>query len=552
MTKTVKTNITLMLADNITMNNLSDLIEGFDKKRIIYPKNYEEGLENSPCIIYKRQGEYKKPDWAEKLKKTTGIDIADKLLNSLSQGASVLIPVTKNEKNYMFILNYATGHFSIKKTAINKYFGIYIAHKELVDGHASIKRGKSREISSNPVNIDRMFGKSINDENFNIIMEDNEVIREVTAYANNKKQFYHAMVGSYSSLNVTLNFDLADDEDYIPLERLKESLCKLIDIYDSVTEKDKKSLFKGLAPVEITEDMKKIISEKLLNNTNDFFFFEPETDINLAQIDHFRIGDVEYTEFDINKYAKTQNITYQNLEKAKVLILDDNGNELKEWNLLDCLYGEFEANGKVYFISHGELFDINKDKYEDIKETMNSIEDNSFMLSDEGVKRVNQSIQDYVSAGKEKIRREYCFNKELSSELSAELFDDADKHILVYDTQIEVCDVLLPKNKVFIHSKIRRGPDSLSHLFAQGLVSADAYTRTNKRYVKAVNSKISNEDKHLENEWEGSTVRYIILTNGKTEKKLPFFAKMHLNNIVNDLRSKKMEVKLSWEDRIMV
>ena len=60
MTKTVKTNITLMLADNITMNNLSDLIEGFDKKRIIYPENYEEGLENSPCIIYKRQGEYKK------------------------------------------------------------------------------------------------------------------------------------------------------------------------------------------------------------------------------------------------------------------------------------------------------------------------------------------------------------------------------------------------------------------------------------------------------------------------------------------------------------
>lgn len=84
------------------------------------------------------------------------------------------------------------------------------------------------------------------------------------------------------------------------------------------------------------------------------------------------------------------------------------------------------------------------------------------------------------------------------------------------------------------------------------MVSADAYTRTNKRYVNAVNSKISNKDKHLENEWEGSTVRYIILTNGKTEKKLPFFAKMHLNNIVNDLRSKKIEVKLSWEDRIIV
>ena len=70
-------------------------------------------------------------------------------------------------------------------------------------------------------------------------MEDNEVVREVTAYANSKDQFYHAMVGSYSSLNVTLNFNLADDEDCISLEKLKESLCKLIDIYDSVTEKIK-------------------------------------------------------------------------------------------------------------------------------------------------------------------------------------------------------------------------------------------------------------------------------------------------------------------------
>lgn len=552
MSKVVKTNVTLMLANDVTLRNLSDVIEEFDESKIIYPENYNTYLDNASCVIYRRQGNYKKPDWAEKLRKTTGIDIANKLLDTLSQGASVLIPVTRNNKNYMFILNYATGHFSIKKSVINKYFGIYIAHKELVDGRASIKRGKSREISSNPINKDRMFGASVDDENFNIMLKDNEVIREVTAYAKDKKQFYHGMVGSYSSLNVTLNYILDDEDENISLEQLKGSLCQLIDIYDSVTEEDKKKLFKGLSPVEMTNDMKDIISEKLSNNLSDFFFFEPDTDINLAQIDHFKIGDVESADFDIATYAKGQKLTYQKLESENVIILDDDGRELKKWNLLDCLYGEFEANGSVYFISHGELFDINRDKYNDIKANIAMVEDKTVLLSSVGVDRANKNIQNYIALGTKKVRREYCYNKEVSSELSAELFDNADKHIVVYDTQIEVCDVFIPQQKVFIHSKIRRGPDSLSHLFAQGLVSADTYAQIPERFVEAVNSKILDCTKHINENWRGSTVKYIILTSSNVEKRLPFFAQMQLNNVINDLRSKNFKVQLSWEDRINI
>lgn len=83
MSKIVKTNITLMLANDITIEKLDELIEGFDEREIIYPENYDINLENIPCIIYRRQGNYKKPDWAEKLKKTVGIDISDKLHNTL-------------------------------------------------------------------------------------------------------------------------------------------------------------------------------------------------------------------------------------------------------------------------------------------------------------------------------------------------------------------------------------------------------------------------------------------------------------------------------------
>ena len=542
-----------MLANDITFENISDLIEDFDIRKVIYPKQCQpNNITEQECLIYKRRGESKVPEWASRLYKTTGIDIKENLLNTVSQGASVLIPVSKNNKNYMFILNYSIGHFSIKKTAINKYFGIYIANKELVDGNAVIKRGKSREISTNPINKDRMFGQSIDDENFNLMLADNEVIREVTAYAK-EQNFYHSMVGSYSSLNITLNFDVSDDKDYISLKQLRDSLIKLIDIYDSVQIADKKKLFKGLAPVDMDDEIKNKITTQLNNNLDNFFFFEPETDINLAQIDKFKINDLEYEDFDIKKFAKDQNeLTYELLENSYVRIYDDNGIELKRWKLLDCLYGEFADNGTIYFISHGDLFDINKDKYEDIVNKVKSVQDDNFTLSQSKIDEANLEIEKSEQRQDKKIRREYYYNMKLSEELGGELFDNADKHIVIYETQIEVCDVLLPADKVFIHSKIRRGPESLSHLFTQGIVSAEAYTNSNTRFVDAVNSKIVNTSVQLDKNYKNSTIRYIILSAKKFKNELPFFVKMYHNNIINYLESRGFVVKLSWENRIKI
>ena len=51
-----------MMADNVTMQNLGDLIEDFDETKIIYPENYGSNLNNISCVVYRRQGNYKKPD----------------------------------------------------------------------------------------------------------------------------------------------------------------------------------------------------------------------------------------------------------------------------------------------------------------------------------------------------------------------------------------------------------------------------------------------------------------------------------------------------------
>lgn len=423
-------NLTLMLAEDVTMSNLKDLIKDFDSRNIIYPKGAAKKLNQVPCVVYKRKGPSQKPEWSERLKKM-GIDISEHLSDISSQGALLFIPVTKKSKNYMFILNYSTGHFSIKRSTLNKNFGIYIAQKELNENRAIIRRERSRGLATNPINIDRMLGHAIEDENFRLMLGTNEVIQEETIYANSNDLFYSSMIGSYNSLNISLNFNV--DTNYITIDQLKNSFEKLIDIYDSFGEEGKIRLSNGILPISI-ETMEKEISNQLKNNPQNFFFFEPEMDINLAADYYFKIGNNRYNELDINEYRENHELTYETLKEEVVIIYnrageeedEEEGRELKRWNLLDCLYGEFEYNGTIYFISQGKLYTINKDRYEDINNNILSIQDNDFALSKQGIQSVNDNIQ--ANVNNERIQREYYYNKQLSKELNGELFDQADPY----------------------------------------------------------------------------------------------------------------------------
>lgn len=115
-----------------------------------------------------------------------------------------------------------------------------------------------------------------------------------------------------------------------------------------------------------------------------------------------------------------------------------------------------------------------------------------------------------------------------------------------YD-KIEHCDLIRNKTD-FIHVKYYRSSSALSHLFAQGLLSAEAFAKDTS-YREKLNRKLPCNKKIDNPEERPDTgkykVVYAIATNKSIPSELPFFSKVTLKNALKTLRALGYAVELA-------
>lgn len=204
--------------------------------------------------------------------------------------------------------------------------------------------------------------------------------------------------------------------------------------------------------------------------------------------------------------------------------------DVDRWTVRSCLMAEVELGGDLYLHSDGTWFRINKDFAAGIDRVVSGIPRTSIELppyrdSDEGayisrVARANQTLaimhERTLSAGPGRDR-------------------------------IEMCD-LYGRGRVLIHIK-RYGPSSvLSHLFAQGLVSAqllsgDPDFRRLANVELPLSHRFSNPDNPI-NPREFEVAFGIVQTEGRVVR-LPFFTRVNLKSNVETLRALGYSVSLS-------
>jgi uncharacterized protein (TIGR04141 family) len=113
-------------------------------------------------------------------------------------------------------------------------------------------------------------------------------------------------------------------------------------------------------------------------------------------------------------------------------------------------------------------------------------------------------------------------------------------------SKIEVCD-LLSLQRIFIHVKAKTKSSTLSHLFAQGLNSAQAFRDLRFRGLAMANCPASHHQIFQgEPRTSDFTVTYAILTQapGDLRSALPFFSKQSLANAADLLRDMGYNVRL--------
>lgn len=202
------------------------------------------------------------------------------------------------------------------------------------------------------------------------------------------------------------------------------------------------------------------------------------------------------------------------------------------WPVYKCVHAEITVGDKTYLLNAGEWYRINEDFVATVDAAIARIPTNPLVVlpyqEGESEKEYNQRLAAAISG--------YCLDFELITYGGGK-------------SRVEFCDVYHPSGHI-IHVKRYGGSSVLSHLFAQGLVSATAFMsdhafrhEVNKRLPPQ--AQITNpEERPNPADYE---VAFVIASRSALalSSSLPFFSRVTLRNAYTQLSTYGLKTSLT-------
>jgi uncharacterized protein (TIGR04141 family) len=215
--------------------------------------------------------------------------------------------------------------------------------------------------------------------------------------------------------------------------------------------------------------------------------------------------------------------TLDNLKNRRRISLYKYENDLPvtSWALYRCIYCEIDLDGQTFLLNNGKWYRIRSD-------FLQTVNDSFAAALNPGL-----TLPDYAH------KDEATYNASVAAGAPL-LYALMDQNFLKYPTsrdQIEFCD-LYSRTKEIIHVKRYRGSATLSHLFSQGVVSAELFCAISKFRHELNNRlppdfRLANPDDRPGN--EEFEVVFAIVSESQSPLKLPFFSRVNLRNAVQRL-----------------
>lgn len=481
--------------------------------------------------LFVKISQEKKTEWSTFAETLTGTP-----LNELTNKSSSAVLFVKNQDTiiaftfgygrYLIDTDYFVQDFGIK-TALNtlKHNSLRSVELYTFDDQAIQKKSQaSRESGISVFGID--------------ILKD--VLRAVTGSPKDGVIFNN-ISGGDAVYSFNLEMDIIDIPDII---------TKLTTYYNQESYKKEFSW---------VDNIRKIKEKKLINSLDDklieniqikstkIMITIPEI-LQWDLIEGFSFTGAKTTikpTFDTQEYFNRIDVSSVNVDSIKrdrIYIFDINNNEW-DYQIYKCLYFEYKEKDKTYILFSGLWYEINTSFIKRINQVLKEIKVSNLSFP---------PIKVWKEDTKLKTEREDDYNKRVSEELGYHLLD---KRLIKSDkatTAIELCD-LLTNNKQFIHVKHRKSSSDLSHLFAQGRVSAELllsdieFRRKTRSILKKVAPCLEETislDKFKSDEVE---IIFLILGEDSTTLKdnLPFFSKVNLSQTYESLTQRRFKVTIA-------
>ncbi|MCA4792688.1 DUF6119 family protein [Myroides odoratimimus] len=445
--------------------------------------------------------------------------VNNKLLQK-QEGALVFIKIDER----WVVLSFGMSFHKLSDTSYEYNFGL-ITTLNMLDP----EKIKSADIMK-PEDAKRQRVQSPIATNLNLFnIEHNEsIMRGLTGAVKDEYKELFKNVTGFTSLKVSLKI----------VSSGLNSLCeKLLDIYN---KEDYKIAFPEINNISPVKDPVTISS---LNKELLKAFEEAPKELVLTIpeiIDYNQSYTVSYTgagksnlEFDdvyiagYREYLVEKGIEEINdtniFKKHKLVFLNDNSTEIKQYSVYKCFLFECQIEGRTYHLNEGEWYEINSSFIEDLAKELDPI----FISKHNFLVNCNKKREDaYNTNISKKNNRVICLDKQNISPKG--------------QYSIEPCDLIAINEKDILemmHIKISTRSASLSHLFNQGINSIEALRLIEESREKLKELVENNIQMGALIDKNAFSVTYGIIT-AKDDKKsdaLPIFSRISLHRVVKSL-----------------
>ena len=491
--------------------------------------------------FYIKKPTTKKPKWAKHAEKLIGRNL-DELLNKSSSAVFIL----KIDDN-IFAFTFGYGRFLLNHKYFVSDFGIKTALNTL--RHDSLRSVDLYTISDQPV---QRKAQAVQESEMNVFGVDvsKDTLRAVTGSAKKDIPFKNITGG-----DSTYSFGSHD-----LIENLPKTAKKLVKYYNL---DDYKKEFEWVDNIKRLKDIEKIkeLDNQLIKlikqkNHQKVIITIPEI-VSWDNIFGFSFTRSKHNiqptlSSEIYLSTVPTKVNIEILKNDRLFVFDVNENESNH-SIYKCLYTEVKETDNTYILFTGEWYSIDNNFMSRIDSILSNIEISSLTFPKV---EVWEEIKDKKK--KNKIESEDSYNKKASKDYGYFLLDKRLVKSNKTTSPIELCDLLTNDGK-FIHVKHRKGGSAgLSHLFAQGSVSAEILL--GDRDFRAKSRELLRKfDKDLQkliplDGFKSSSIEIVYLILGEDSstlvKNLPFFSKVNLSKAYESLSQRGFNVSIAGAEKV--
>jgi len=428
-----------------------------------------------------------------------------------------------------FAVTFGQGRYLLQPDSWEEGFGLRVALNSI--GETRIKSIDKRTFDSISKHSREQASREVGTQDFGLDVEQ-DLLRAITGTPIDPR--LGQRLSGMDALKVTARTEI-------------ESLPKLLEIYyEKFHDLSYKEKFPWIDHLSEVKDHKLL---DLLNNALVGIISRREFDrcwlaapdiMDWDQVDGFRYGlsrrhpihhDIHFPEF-LESLAETTKIDKDMLTRKSIYCVGEDDAVIYKWSVYKCICCELDHGADSYLLSGGKWFRVTRDFVREINEAWARIP------------RFDEKLPEFNHGSEGKYNEYVAAN-------NPESFALMDKKTIQHGggyNKIEACD-LFTKSGSFIHVKRYGGSSSLSHLFAQGLVSGELF-QTDATFREKVNEllpdthKLTNAKRHPVPE-QYRVVFAIISDSEGDELELPFFSRLNLRHVVRRLEGYGYKVSMA-------